>query len=704
MPAFPSQSPRPVRTAPRRAARQGLPAVLAALSLLAPAARADESERPLESLPYTPSLDPVAMDTSVDPCTDFYAYSCGGWQKRNPIPADRGSWAVYPKTALENQQFLWGMLQSAAVSSASRTPDQARIGDAFGSCMDTSSIEAAGLAPLQVELKAIAALADKAAIPAWMGAAHRSGLGGGLLFGYGSGQDLEDSERVIAWTGAGGLGLPDRDYYLKNDEKSKETRQKYVDHVTRMFGLLGDTPEASAAAAKTVLKIETTLAKATLTNVASRDPRRLKNPMDAAGLKGLTKDFDWNAYWAALGATPPAKINVTEPKFFKGASKVLRKTSLPELKTWFRWTTINARARALPAKVFEADFDFYDRTLQGAKEMPPRWKTCVRWVDDNMGEALGKVFVEKGFSPDAKAAAADMVARIQKAMDARIQGLTWMGDATKTRAREKLAAMKNKIGYPDKWRDYSALTIKPADYYGNSVRALSFETARDLGKIGKPVDRTEWGMTPPTVNAYYDAANNDMNFPAGVLLPPLFDLKLDAAPNYGDTGGTVGHELIHGFDDEGRMFDAKGNLSDWWTAADAAEFERRADCLVQQYGSYPVVDDLKINSRLTLGEDLADLGGLILAWEAWKDLTKGGPHDKIGGLTPGQRFFVGFAQWDCANDSPESLRLRALTNPHSPAKYRINGVVVNMPEFAEAFSCPAGSAMTKPKDAICHIW
>jgi endothelin-converting enzyme/putative endopeptidase len=489
---------------------------------------------------------------------------------------------------------------------------------------------------------------------------------------------------------------------------SRVTRARYRALVTRILRFAGDDPAAAAGAADAVMRVETALAKASLDNVASRDARNLKHPMSFAALQELTPHFNWKDYLAGLSEPAPAVVNVAEPKFFKAVDKLIKRGRMDDLRAYLRWQVAGDRAEDLSSAFVKADFDFYDAYLRGAKELPPRWKTCVGWVDDNLGESLGKVFVEKTFTPEMKSATADMVKRIEAAMDRRIRELPWMGEETKRKALEKLAAMKNKIGYPDTWRDYSSVVIRRDDFAGNSVRAGVFEAARQLKKIGHPTDRNEWGMTPPTVNAYYDGANNDMNFPAGVLLPPLFDPKLDAAPNYGNTGGTIGHELTHGFDDDGRHFDARGNLVDWWTAADAAEFERRAACIVDQYGAYPVVDDLKINSRLTLGEDLADLGGLIIAWEAWKDLMKekgqSTSSPPIDGLTPEQRFFVGFAQWDCSNDSPESLRLRALTNPHSPSTYRINGVVVNMPEYGAAFSCPAGSPMVKDPSQVCRVW
>jgi putative endopeptidase len=507
---------------------------------------------------------------------------------------------------------------------------------------------------------------------------------------------------VIAFATAGGLGLPDRDYYTKTDPKSEETRAKYLEHVARMFELLGEAPAAAKTEAQSVMAIETALAKASLTQVELRDPYKQFHKMTRAKLAAITPSFGWAEYWKASGLADKGMVNVTEPAFFAEVESQLKARSLAEWKTYLRWHAAHNSAPYLSAVFVQEDFDFFSKHLHGVKAPPPRWKRCVRLVDQEMGEALGQVFVAKTFTGDVKGQALAMVTEIEKAMDADLRQLPWMGDATRQKALEKLHAMVNKIGYPDKWRDYGALRIEPGDFAGNVERAIEFESRRQLAKIGKPVDRKEWGMTPPTVNAYYNPQINDMNFPAGVLQPPLFDLKLDDAPNYGNTGGTIGHELTHGFDDEGRQFDAKGNLKDWWTKKDADEFVKRATCISDQYSQYTVVDEVKINGKLTLGEDVADLGGLILAYNAWKSATAAKKLESIGGFTPEQRFFIGFAQWDCGDERPESKRAGAITNPHSPEEYRINGVVSNMPEFAKAFSCKAGQPMVRPQ--ACRVW
>ncbi len=672
------------------------PAVaLLALSLLA-------ADRPTTELPYTPGLDPAAMDRSVDPCVDFYAYSCGGWQRKNPIPPDQTSWSVYGKTATENFQFLWGLLETAASRpDAERTPSERKVGDFFHACMDEKAVEAAGAKPIAADLAAIDALKSKADIAKLVARLHLT-VDGGMLFGFGSEQSYENSEDVVAWVTAGGLGLPDRDYYLKDDARSKEIRQKYLAHVAETLRLSGLPVKKAAEGARTVMRIETALARASLTKVEKRDPRKIWHRTPTESLVQGSKAFRWADYLAASGAPASPWVNVTEPAFLAELDRQLSKEPLSAWKTYLRWHRVRAASPYLSAPFQKAGFAFYEATLRGAKEMAPRWKRCVRWTDADLGEALGQVFVAKVFPPSVKADADAMVKFVQAAMARRIDALDWMAPETKRAAHEKLAAMRNKIGYPERWRDYSAVVVKRGDFAGNVERATAFETRRQLAKIGKPVDRAEWGMTPPTVNAYYNPSMNDMNFPAGVLLPPLWDPKMDLAPGYGNTGGTVGHELIHGFDDEGRQFDAKGNLRDWWTEADGKEFEKRAACVADQYAGYTVIDDVKINSKLTLGEDIADLGGILLAWDAWKLATAGQKLEPRDGLTPEQRFFVGNAQWACANERPEEMRVRAMTDPHSPPAWRVNGLMPNVPEFAKAFSCKAGQPMVK--EHVCRIW
>jgi len=659
-------------------------------------------DTPLFALPYSPSLDLTSIDRSVDPCTDFYHYACGAWIKQNPIPPDQARWDVYSKLSDENERFLWGILEDVAKPNPGRSAVETEIGDYFHACMDEAAVEKAGVSPLKPELEAIAALSSIRDLPAYLGHQHLAMAGSGMLFGFGSSQDYADSSRVIAFATAGGLGLPDRDYYTNTDPKSEETRKKYLEHVQKMFELLGEEPQLAATHARTVMDMETALAKAALTRVDKRDPYKLFHKLPLAQFQKLTPSFSWTTYLTATQAPNVSAINVTEPAFYKEVELLLKTRNLEDWKTYLRWHLVHSKAAFLSAPFEQANFDFYAKHLRGLEAMPPRWKRCVRRVDADLGEALGQVFVERTFAPATKQRALAMTQEIEASMEREIRQLDWMGDATKQRALEKLHAIVNKIGYPDKWRDYSSIRISRDDHFGNVERATVFESRRELAKIGKPVDRTEWQMTPPTVNAYYDAQMNDINFPAGVLQPPLYDPKLDDAPNYGNTGATIGHELTHGFDDEGRQFDAKGDLKDWWTKSDAAQFEKRASCVSDEYSQYTIIDDIKINGKLTLGEDVADLGGTLLAYLAWKSATKDQDLQPIDGFSPDQRFFIGMAQWACGDERPESKRADAITNEHSPDEYRINGVVSNMPEFGKAFACRAGQPMVRPR--ACKVW
>jgi endothelin-converting enzyme/putative endopeptidase len=655
------------------------------------------------ALPYIPSLDVTSMDKSVDPCVDLYHYACGGWQKRNPIPPDQTSWSVYGKLYQDNLMFLRGILEQAGATSSQRDANTQKIGDFYASCMDESNADKRGVAAIQSQLDAIAAL-KSARDMAPLVAQLPLPFGGTILFAAGSTQDPDNSDQEIADLDQGGLGLPDRDYYTKDDAKSKEIRERYVQHVQKVFELLGDNPQDAKQNATTILRMETALAKASWTQVERRDPYKLKNKMKLGDLEQLAPNFDWQTYYRALRYPPIEILNVDAPAFYKQLNAELAGEPLQNWKNYLRFHVADQYSPFLSANFVQENFEFYRKYLRGAKEMQPRWRRCVQDTDYNLGEALGQVYVQRVFSHQLKASTVDMVDRIEAAMGQRIRQLDWMSPETKQQALAKLAAIRNKIGYPDKWRDYSSLTIVHDDLAGNVRRGGEFELHRQINKIGKPVDRGEWEISPATVDAYYNPQMNDINFPAGVLQPPLYDAKLDDAPNYGDTGGTIGHELTHGFDDEGSQFDAKGNLKNWWTKGDREKFDARTKCVADQYSSYVMVDDVHINGELTLGENVADLGGEILAWMAWKDATKDKNLLPIDGLTPEQRFFVGFAQWDCANMRDEDLRVRAITDPHSPAQYRVNGVVVNMPEFAHAFSCKAGQPMVSAPEKVCKVW
>jgi len=677
-------------------------AALLSLVLLAAAQTpVPASGQPLTALPYSPSFDLRSLDRGTDPCVDFYRFSCGGWEQNHPIPADQDSWSVYAKLHEDNLRFLWGLLIEAAATRPGRTPSEQKTGDYFAACMDQPAINAAGLAPVRRTLDRIDGLRSVKELAPLVAGLHLSGAGG-PMFGFGSEQDFGDSSRIVGFADAGGLGLPDRDQYLETDARSREIRQAYRAHIARVLELAGHDRPAAEAAARSVIAMETQLARASLSRVQRRDARKLYHLMTTEQLRRLMPAFDWKAYLGTSAVSTGQLVNVAEPGFFRRLDGLLVSHSLADWKTYLRWHTLNAHAPYLHAALARADFEFHSTFLLGVEAMPPRWRQCVRWVDRDLGEALGEVFVQRTFAPETKQRAAEMAERIRHAMHQRIQNLDWMGPKTKQEAFDKLRTLVNKIGYPERWRDYGALEIRRDDFFGNVQRGQGFEARRQLAKIGRPVDRSEWGMTPPTVNAYYNALMNDMNFPAGILQPPLFDPKMDDAPNYGNTGSTIGHELTHGFDDEGRRFDARGNLRDWWTARDAAEFEQRTACVVQQYSGYTVVDDVKINGRLTVGEDVADLGGTVLAYVAWTAATAGKELAPIDGFTPDQRFFVGMAQWACSNERPQALRLRALTDPHSPPRHRVNGVVSNLPEFARAFACKPGQPMVRRKP--CKVW
>ncbi len=647
---------------------------------------------------HQPVLDVSSIDRNIDPCVDFFTYSCGGWIRKNPIPPDQSSWSVSGKLQDDNQLQLRGILESAAAASGERSSYTQKIGDYYASCVDEKAIDDLGATPLKDQMTAIDKLASKSELAELAATMVRQGA----LFRFRSDQDYKDSTQVIAEADQGGLGLPDRDYYLKKDAKSEELRKAYVAHVQKMFELLGDKPATAATEAQTVMRIETELARGSMTLVERRTPRNLYHKMTAAELQTLSPEFRWKTYFTRVGLPSLKFLNVETPLFFQNMSKEIKQEDLSAWKAYLRWHLVHANARFLSAAFLNENFDFFGKKLQGNEQLQPRWKRCVTDVDNDLGEALGQAYVEKYFTAEAKQKVLTMVTEIEAAMQEDIEGLPWMSAETKKSAIEKLHAVKNKIGYPDRWRDYSALEIKRGDELGNVERARQFEFNRQLAKIGKPVDRMEWGMTPPTVNAEYDEQRVDINFPAGILQPPLFNPNSDAAPNYGDTGATIGHELTHAFDDEGRQFDAQGNLRDWWTPADGKDFEKRASCISDQYSKYVIIDDVKINGKLTLGEDVADLGGLLLAYMAWKQNTKGQKLEPIEGFTPEQRFFIGYAQSWCGETRDEDKRLRAMVDPHSPDNYRANGVVTNKPEFQKAFQCKTGMPMAPEKR--CRVW
>ena len=666
----------------------------AVLVFLLPFAVAQNQAQP----DHLPVLDVTSMDTTVDPCVDFFAYSCNGWIKKNPIPPDQSSWGAYGKVQDENRKQLREILESAAAETGERAPYRQKIGDYYASCIDEKTIDAQGIRPLQDALARIDAIQSKKDLSDVVASmAHQF-----ALFNFRSDQDYKNSNEVIAEVDQGGLGLPDRDYYFKDDAKSVDLRKAYVAHVQKMLELLGHPTAVASGEANRILQIETELARGSMTRVDRRDPKNIYHRMSADELQKLSPNFQWNLFFAKVGVPQLKSLNVETPAFFQAMSQLIDKEDLAAWKTYLQWHLVHANARFLSSPFVNEDFNFFGKTLTGRELLQPRWKRCTVDVDNDLGEALGQAYVEKYFSPEAKRQVLTMVTEIEAAMQQDIENLPWMSPETKKNALEKLHAVVNKIGYPDKWRDYSSLEIKRGDEMGNVQRAAKFEFDRQLAKINKPVDHREWTMTPPTVNAYYDPQKNDINFPAGILQPPLFDPASDAAPNYGNTGGTIGHELTHGFDDEGRQFDATGNLRDWWTEADGKEFEKRASCISNQYSQYVIVDDIKINGKLTLGEDVADLGGLILAYAAWKADTKSQNLQSIDEFTPDQRFFIGYAQSWCGSTRDEAKRVRATVDEHSPDKYRTNGVVTNMPEFQSAFHCKTGAPLAPAQR--CRVW
>ena len=658
------------------------------------------SVEPLTRMPYSPSLELASMDRNVNPCDNFYQYVCGGWIKNNPIPADQAGWSVYAKLENDNQQFLWGILDADAKASQ-RTPVQQKVGDYFQSCMDTAAIDARGLSPAEAMLQQLAGAHTREDLLALL-PQLQSSTPGSYFFRAGTDQDAMDSSVEIAAVGAGGLGLPDRDYYLKTDAHSTKLRTQYTAYVQRMLELGGDSVPAAQADAQAILHLETALATAQLTRVELRDPHKVYHMETVAELNSLAPAVHWAPLLTSEGASGVTRLNVEQPAFMQALQTELAGEPVDTLRTYLRFHLLSGAAPFLATPFRQANFEFYSHTLRGVAAEPPRWKTCVRAVDRNLGEALGQEFVARTFSADMKSKTELMTGQIETEMGREIQALSWMSPATKTEALRKLHAIRNKIGYPAQWRDYTALDIRRDDYFGDASRAFAFEEQRNWHKLGKPVDLNEWGMTPPTVNAYFNPQMNDINFPAGVLQPPLYDPSLDDAPNYGNTGATIGHELTHAFDDEGRQFDARGNLRDWWTPADAKGFEDRINCVRDQYAQYVVIDDIHINSKLTSGEDVADLGGTLLAYLAWQMQEQGKALKDVDGFTPDQRFFIGMGQWACESTRPETLRVQAITDPHSPGFARINGVVSNLPQFQKAFSCKAGQPMVHTP--TCRVW
>jgi len=685
-----------------------VPVALAQNSLPEPAFAPSNDSAPMPPKSVK-SLDLSAIDKTADPCEDFYQYACGNWVKDNPVPADQTRWArSFSLLGERNRYLLWQQLDEAA--KAPKTPLEKKYGDYYAACMNTSQIESKGLKPLEPAFKDIDALKDTKKLATLMGELAKAG-DAAPLFQFGVGQDAKDSSKQIAQTGQGGLSLPDRDYYLSDSKRFQDLREKYVAHVTKMFTLAGDAPEKAAAEAADVLRIETALAQGSMDRVAMRNPDNRYHIYTVAKLEELAPNFNFATYWAAIKIGHFDTLNVSTPDFFKTVNELIEKEPAGAWKAYFRWHVLTAEAENLPKAFYDENFDFFGKTLNGQKEETPRWKECTALTDRALGEAVGQDWVKEHFPPQAKENMDKLVLALEKSLGDDIQTLPWMSDETKKAAEEKLSLIRNKIGYPEKWRDYSKLKVKRNDLLGNLRRESVFQRDYRLSKLGKPVDEKEWGMTPPTVNAYYSPSMNDINFPAGILQPPFYDFNADPAVNFGGIGVVIGHEMTHGFDDQGSKYDGKGNLREWQTADDRKKFTERTDCEVKEYDGFeasPAHDGMpaqNLKGALTLGENTADNGGLRIAYMALLD-TLAAEHksidDKIDGYTEAQRYFLSFGQVWCQNQTDQSARQSAMTDPHSPGRWRANGSVQNFDEFGKAFGCKKGQPMYP--EHSCRVW
>jgi predicted metalloendopeptidase len=658
----------------------------------------DENAKPIDS---------NNMDPSVKPADDFFLYANGGWIKRTEIPPEYSRWGSFNQLIEHNNDALHAIAEKASKTKADpkTAPEMQKVGDYYASGMDEKTIEAMRTKPLQDELGKIDNLKDRQDVLKEIAHLHVNGVN--AFFNFGSGQDDKDSTREIAQAGQGGLGMPDRDYYTKDDDASKKLRDQYVAHVTKMLTLLGEPAEKAGTEAKKILALETSLAQASRTRVELRDPQKNYNKMTQPELQTLTPDWNWADYFKEINLTEPGDIDVHQPDFFKAVNTAFTSTSMDDWKTYLRWHLINGAASALSSDFVNEDFNFNQTTLRGTKQIKPRWKRVIISEDGEIGEALGKLYAAEYFPPEAKARALELINNLKEALADRIKTLEWMDEPTKKAALEKLAAFQVKIGYPEKWRDYSTLRVDRGPFVLNELRAENFESKRQLNKIGKPVDRTEWGMTPPTVNAYYNPKMNEIVFPAGILQPPFFYANADDAVNYGGIGAVIGHEMTHGFDDQGRQYDKVGNLTDWWSSQSAEEFKKRSDAIVQQYNEYEPLPGLHVNGALTEGENIADVGGVKLAYAALQKALAKHPEErdkKIDGLTPEQRFFLSFAAIWRSKIRDEDQKLRLNTDPHSPAHFRVNGPLSDLAEFQKAFNVPDGAPMVRAADKRVNIW
>jgi len=674
----------------------------------APAASTSSDAKPAAP-PVIKSFDPAAIDQTADPCTDFYQYACGNWVKNNPVPADQVVWArSFSLLRERNRYLLWEELEAAA--KAPKSPLQKQFGDFYAACMDTSAVEKLGVTPLQPAWKSISALADARQLPSLLSKLENEGNPDGF-FNFGVSQDDKDSSKQIAVIFQGGTSLPDRDYYIVDSKRFAGIRAQYIEHVIRMFLLAGDTQEQATKEAAAVMEIETAMAKASTSRTDLREPENRYHIYTVVDFDKLSPNFDWKTYFHGVGIGHFDTLNVATPDFFKALSGLIEKEPVESWKSYLRWHVLHGQATHLTKAIFDENFDFFGKTLAGQKEPIARWKQCSSLTDEALGEAVGQDWVKQHFPPAAKASMDKLVAALEKSLGDDIKTLPWMSDATKKAAEEKLALIRNKIGYPEKWRDYSSIKVNRTDLIGNLHHHAVYERNYEYAKLGKPVDEKEWGMSPPTVNAYYNPSFNDINFPAGILQPPFFDFKVDPAVNFGGIGVVIGHEMTHGFDDEGSKYDGNGNLREWQTPEDRKAFTERTDCVASEYGNFVAatahddVPEQKLNGKLTLGENTADNGGLRIAYMALLDtLAAEGKsiQDKIGGYTEAQRYFLGFAQVWCQNQTEQSSRQRALTDPHSPGKWRVNGSVQNFDEFGKAFGCQKGTPMVPANS--CRVW
>ena len=672
-------------------------------TLLVSAFSQDKDKQPqkaTDKLADSLSFSPDMLDKSIDPCTDFYAYACSKWTAKNPVPADRPGWGRFDELQQRGEYIVLDILEKSSVDRPGRTVSEQKIGDYYATCMDESGVEKAGTKPLQRDFDSIAAIQSKDGLAKEIVRLHREGTD--VLFGFDSGADFKNASQIIAQVDQGGLGMPDRDYYFKDDAKSVELRKKYVEHVAKMFVLLGDDQAKADAEAKVVMDIETGLAKGALDQTSRRDPQKIYHKLTNQELAAFSPAFNWNVYFEGMDAPRFDALNVVEPEFVKNMQEVIHAHSLDDWKIYLRWHTLHGNAPLLPAAFVNENFDFFSKTLLGTKELRPRWKRCVGYANGDLGELIGQIYVQKTFGAEGKERTLAMVAALEKALGEDIKNLPWMGAETKTQALVKLQAITNRIGYTDKWRDYSKLEIVRGDAIGNSERANLNDVQRRLNKIGTTLDKRDWPYPPMTINASYNPLENNITFPAGILQPPFYDNKADDAMNFGSIGAVIGHELTHGFDDQGSQFDAAGNLRDWWTASDKKQFEERTGCIKDQYSNFVAVDDLKLNGKLTLGENTADNGGMRIAYMAMLNTFAGKEPAPIDGMTAEQRFFLGWANVWCQNRTPAFSRMLVGLDPHSPSRYRVNGTVSNMPEFREAYHCAATAPMVNQN--ACRVW